>query len=135
MLARDSIRVKSLRMIVEAIKNFEINNRVEVSEQQELAILATMVKQRKESISKFQQANRQDLIDIEENELSIISEFLPTQLNVAEITTLIKKIIAEQNPKGIKDMGKIMAILKPQIQGRADMSAVSQQLKLQLTQI
>ena len=92
-----------------------------------------MVKQRRESISQFQAANRQDLVDSETAELLVIQEFLPQALSAAELDALLEAAFAESGAIGMKDMGKVMAILKPQVQGRADMGAVSQRIKARLS--
>ena len=98
-----------------------------------LAILDKMAKQRRESIAQFQSAGRQDLVDSETAELVIIQEFLPQALTDAELDALLEAALAESGAAGMKDMGKVMAILKPQVQGRTDMGAVSQRIKARLS--
>lgn len=126
---QDKQRLGVIQLIMAAVKQWEVDERKEMTDQQLLVILDKMVKQRRDSISQFTAGNRQDLADKETYELNIIQEYLPSALSIDEITQLIQSAITETGAKGPQDMGKVMAILKPQIQGRADMGAVSAEIK------
>jgi uncharacterized protein YqeY len=129
----DKDRLATIRLILAAVKQVEVDTRTDVSDQDMLVILDKMSKQRRESISQFEQAGRQDLVDKETQELNILSEFLPQALSEDEIAELINKAIQESSASSMKDMGKVMGILKPQLQGRADMGKVSQLIKSRLS--
>lgn len=128
----DKKRLGVIRLVLAAIKQVEVDERIELDDNRVLAVLDKMVKQRRESISQYKEAGRDDLMEQEEYEVSILKDFLPEALNDDEIAQLIAKAIADTGASSIKDMGKVMAILKPQMQGRADMGAVSGQIKAQL---
>jgi uncharacterized protein YqeY len=130
---QDKQRLGVIQLMMAAVKQWEVDERKEMTDQQMLLILDKMVKQRRDSITQFQAGNRQDLADKESYELQVIQEYLPTALSVDEISNMIKSAIAQTGAQGQQDMGKVMAILKPQIQGRADMGAVSAQIKQLLT--
>ena len=132
MRARDKMTLDALRLISAAIKQIEVDERITVDDDRMLIILDKMVKQRKESISQFSAANRQDLVDKEEFELTIISKYLPTPLSDEEIKQLIAEAIAAVGAEKMSDMGKVMAFIKPKAQGRCDMSQISVQIKNQL---
>ena len=132
MKAQDKPRRDAIRLIQADIKRVEVDERIELDDARILAILDKMAKQRRESIEQFGKAGRQDLVDSESFELAVIQEFLPQPLTDAEISALIDAAIAESGAAGMKDMGKVMALLKPQFQGRADMAAVSQRIKARL---
>ena len=129
---KDKERLKTLRSISAAIKQIEVDERIEVDDARFITILTKMAKQRRESIEQFQKANRQDLIDIEEAELKIINEFLPQPLNEQEINALIEQALADTSAQSMKEMGKVMAWLKPRVEGRADMGKLSGQIKAKL---
>jgi uncharacterized protein len=133
MRARDQKKLGTLRLITAAVKQIEVDERIVVEEDRMLVILDRLMKQRKESISQFQAAGRDDLVAQEEYELEIIGQYLPEPLSDAEITTLIEKAMTELNAEKISDMGKVMANLKPLLQGRADMSKVSALIKARLS--
>lgn len=133
MRAGDKGRLGTLRLITAALKQREIDERKELTDDDVLATLARMVKQRRESIAQFQQAGRSDLADRELAEIAVISDFLPQPLTDAEIDRLIEQAIAETGAAGIRDMGKVMAVLRPQIQGRADPAAISSRVKQRLS--
>lgn len=133
MRAKDSARLGTIRLILAAIKQREVDERIELDDAQVLAILDKLAKQRRESISQFEIANRQDLVDQENAELSVIQEFLPEALSDAEIENIVSAAIKESEATSIKDMGKVMAMIKPKLQGRADMSAVSGKIKALLS--
>lgn len=133
MRAKDSARLAVIRMALAAIKQVEIDERIEVDDTRALAILDKQVKQRLDSARQYLDAGRQELADIEQAEIEVLREFLPAPLSQAEIDTLIEQAIADSGAAGMQDMGKAMAILKPAMQGRADMAAVSGRLKARLT--
>jgi uncharacterized protein YqeY len=112
-----------------AIKQREVDERISLDDTQVLAVLDKMVKQRRDSIDQFQAADRQDLVDKEQFELQVIQAYLPAALDEAELNTLIKEAVAASGAVSIKDMAKVMAQLKPKVQGRADMGQVSQKVK------
>lgn len=126
-------RLATIRLILAAVKQVEVDQRIELQDADLLVILDKMAKQRRDSIEQFKKADRTDLIAIEEAELKIIAEFLPAALSEQEITDLIKDAIAQTSATSMKDMGTVMAILKPQLQGRADMAAVSKLIKSTLS--
>ena len=133
MRAKDKERLAALRLITAAIKQKEVDERVEVDDAGVLAILEKMIKQRKDSIDQFAKANRDDLIVKEQFELGIIQEYMPEQLSEAEISTLVDEAVASSGAESMKDMGKVMGQLKPKLQGRADMGLVSKLLKAKLS--
>lgn len=129
MKSGDKARLGVIRMIMAAIKQIEVDERVELGDDRVLVVLDKMLKQRRESIKQFRDANRIDLVEIEEAEVLVIQDFLPQALTEAEIDDMVAKAIAEVGAASIKDMGRVMAILKPQMQGRADMAVVSARIK------
>ena len=132
MRAKDKPRLATLRLITAAIKQQEVDERIELDDTQLLSLLDKMCKQRRESISQFEKAARDDLIAQEVSELAIIKSYLPEQLGEAEIAALIDETMAATGAASIKDMGKVMGQLKPKLQGRADMAAVSAMIKAKL---
>lgn len=132
MRARDKERLGTIRLIQAEFKKIEVDERIEVSDERALAVLDKMLKQRKDSISQYEAADRQDLADIEKAEQAVIESFLPEALSEDEIDALVKDSIESTGAESIRDMGKVMAIVKPQIQGRADVAAVSKLVKEQL---
>ena len=128
----DKKRLGVIRLVLAAIKQVEVDERIELDDDRVLAVLDKMVKQRRESISQYTDAGRTDLVEQEEYEVTILKDFLPEALSEDEIEQLISKAIADTGASSIKDMGKVMGILKPQMQGRADMGAVSGKIKTQL---
>ncbi|NNM60037.1 MAG: GatB/YqeY domain-containing protein [Legionellales bacterium] len=129
MRAKDSEKLSVLRFISAAIKQREIDERIELSDAQCLEVLTKMTKQRRESIEQFSEAGRIDLADKESAELKIIESFLPEQLDLTELERIIAKTIQEEGAVSIKDMAKVMAIIRPIVMGRADMAMVSQKIK------
>lgn len=125
----DKERLSVIRLMMAAMKQVEVDERVELDDNRVLGILDKMVKQRRESISQFQNGGREDLAEKEQAEIDIISDFLPQALSEAEIETIINKAISETGAASMKDMGKVMGIVKPQITGRADVGAVSSKIK------
>lgn len=132
MRAQDKPRLDTIRLIMAAIKQVEVDERIVVDDARVLAILDKMVKQRRDSIAQYQKGNREDLVQQENFELSIIQNYMPAQLSTAEIDALIKAAISATGATGAKDMGKVMAELKAKLQGRADVAAVSAKVKEQL---
>ncbi len=132
MRAKDKQRLGVIRLILAAIKQKEIDDRVELSDIAILNILDKMVKQRRDAVKQYEKASRDELAAQEKFEISIIQTYLPKPLSESEIVTLIDNVIIESGAQSIKDIGKIMAILRPQLQGRADMSVVSENIKVKL---
>ena len=122
-------RLAVIRLIMSAMKQVEVDERIELDDSRVLGILDKMVKQRRESIGQFQSGGRDDLVKKEQAEIDIISEFLPQALSEQEIEAIISSAISETGAASMKDMGKVMGIVKPQITGRADVGAVSQKIK------
>lgn len=132
MLARDKARLGTIRLLMAEIKQREVDTRIELNDEDILAVVTKMVKQRRDSISQFEAAGRQDLADKESAEIVVLQEFLPQQLTADQIAALIEQAITESGAAVMADMGKVMAVLKPKIQGRADVGAVSAQVKTRL---
>jgi len=133
MRAREKERLATLRQITAAIKQFEIDKRKDLDDEGIITILTKMCKQRRDSLSQFQEAGRDDLAAIEIAELAIIAEFMPTAMTEQEIATAIQAAIAKSGAASPKDMGAVMNILRPQLQGRADMGPVSGLVKAALS--
>ena len=133
MRAKDKARLGVVRMALAALKQIEVDERIELDDARVLAILDKLVKQRQDSASQYTEAGRQELADIELAEIEILREFLPTPLSDDEIDALIDQAIADSGAAGMQDMGKVMGQIKPQIQGRADMGAVSGRVKTRLS--
>ena len=130
--AQDKSALKAIRMILGAIKQKEIDERINLNDNQVMVVIQKMVKQRKDSISQFSDAGRTDLVEVEEAELSIINNYMPKQLNEEEIEVAVAKAISDSGADSMKDMGKLMGILKGQLDGKADMGQVSQLIKSKL---
>ena len=133
MKAKDRQALKAVRMILEAIKQKEIDERIELDDAQVMTVIQKMVKQRKDSISQFSDAGRSDLVEIEEAELETINNYMPEQLSDEEVASVVDKAINDSGANSMKDMGKLMGMLKAQLQGKADMSLVSQLIKSRLS--
>lgn len=133
MRAKDSARLGIIRLILAAIKQREVDERIDLDDAQILAVLDKMIKQRRDSIEQFARAGRQDLVDQEQFELGVINDYLPPQLDAGELSTLIEQAIADAGALSMKDMGKVMGILRPRVQGRADMGEVSARIKDRLS--
>lgn len=129
MRAKEKEKLGTIRLIQAEIKRVEVDERIEVGDERLLAILDKMVKQRRDSISQYEDAGRQELADIESAEIEVIQAFLPAALSESEIGELIQSAIASTGAESMRDMGKVMGLLKPQIQGRADAGVVSAQVK------
>ena len=132
MRAKDKPRLATIRLITAAIKQREVDERIELDDTQVLVVLDKMCKQRRESISQFEQAGRDDLAALEKAELQLIQQYLPEQLTETEINELIDAAMQATGASSMKDMGKVMGQLKPKLQGRADMGAVSALIKARL---
>ena len=132
MRARDQKRLTALRLITSAIKQIEVDKRIEVDDQIVLGILDKMVKQRRESLEQYESAGRDDLAAQEKFELELISVYLPEALSDEEVAALIKQAVADTGASSIRDMGAVMNKLRAEVQGRADMKAVSSAVKAQL---
>ena len=131
--AQDKSALKSIRMILGAIKQKEIDERIDLNDNQVMVVIQKMVKQRKDSISQFSDAGRTDLVEVEEAELTIINNYMPKQLSEEEIEVAVAIAITDSGADSMKDMGKLMGILKGQLDGKADMGQVSQLIKSKLS--
>ena len=129
MRAKDKQRLGAIRLVLAAIKQREVDERIELNEVQTLAVLEKMIKQRRESLAQYQNAGRADLADQEAFEIELIQAYLPAPLSEAELDALIAHAIAATGAQSVRDMGKVMAAIKDQAQGRADMAAVSARVK------
>ncbi len=132
MRAGEKDRLGVIRMITAAIKQREVDERISLDDVQVVAVLEKMVKQRKESVVQFQAGNRQDLVDRESAEIELLKTYLPSQLGDAEIDALIADAIAATGAASVKDMGKVMGVIKSKAQGRADMGTVGAKIKAKL---
>jgi len=132
MRAGEKERLGVIRMITSAIKQREVDERITLDDAQVLSVLEKMIKQRKESLVQFQAGNRQDLVDKESAEITLLQSYMPSQLGPAELDALIAEAIAASGAASVKDMGKVMAIIKAKAQGRADMAAVGAKIKAKL---
>lgn len=133
MRGQEKERLAAIRLVMAALKQKEVDERVTLTDEQVLAILDKMVKQRRDSINQFQTANRQDLVQKEETEVRVIQQYLPTQLTAEEIDQLVTAAISESGATSARDMGKVMTIIRPKAQGRADMALISNKVKEHLT--
>lgn len=133
MRARETIKLGTIRLLTAAMKQKEVDERIELTDTLILAIIEKMIKQRKDSISQFEAGGRQDLADIEKAEMAILSAYMPASLSDAEIQAEVAAAVAATGAAGPQDMGKVMAILKPKLAGRADMTAVSGLVKAALS--
>lgn len=132
MRAKDTAKLSAIRLITAAMKQKEVDERVELNDAMVLAIIEKMIKQRKDSITQFEAGGRQDLADIEKAELVILSAYMPAGLTEAEMQAAVTEAVAEVGATGPQDMGKLMAVLKPKLAGRADMTVVSAMVKAAL---
>jgi hypothetical protein len=133
MRAKEKQRLGAIRLILSAIKQREVDERISLDDAQVIAVLDKMLKQRRDSLEHYEQADRQDLAEQERFEIKLIQEYLPQPLSEAELTDLIETAIKEINAVSIKELGKVMASLKPKVQGRADMKALSAKVKQRLS--
>lgn len=133
MRAKDSGRLSTIRLLTSAIKQKEVDERIEVTDDHVLSIIEKMIKQRKDSISQFEAGARQDLADIEKAELVVLATYMPAALSEAEVQAEVAAAVAAVGAAGPQDMGKVMGVLKPKLAGRADMTAVSAMVKAALS--
>ncbi len=133
MKAREKDRLATIRLIQAEFKRVEVDERIEIDDARALAIMDRMVKQRRDSISQFESAGRDELAAIERAEIKVIQEFLPQQLSEGEILAIINDALSGIDATGMAAMGPLMAVIKPKLQGRADMGAVSKLVKAKLT--
>ena len=133
MKAKDKQALKAIRMILGAIKQKEVDDRIELDNAQVLTVIQKMVKQRKDSISQFSDAGRADLVEVEEDELVVINSYMPEQLGDKEIAAAVDQAITDSGADSMKDMGKLMGMLKVQLDGKADMGLVSRLIKDKLS--
>ena len=134
MRAKEGDKLTTLRLITAAIKQKDVDERIELTDPAVLSILEKMIKQRKDSIAQFQLGGRQDLVDKEQAELALLMAYMPAQMSEAEIAQVIETAVLQANATGPQDMGKVMALIKPLLAGKADMGLVSQMLKTRLAQ-
>ncbi|MFG1496814.1 GatB/YqeY domain-containing protein [Saccharospirillum sp. HFRX-1] len=132
MRAKEKARLGTIRLILAELKRIEVDERIELDDARVLAVLDKMNKQRRDSIQQFEAANRDDLAAVEREEMEVIATFLPAALSEDEINALVDQAISQTGASGMQDMGKVMGVLKPQLQGRADMGAVSKTIKARL---
>jgi uncharacterized protein YqeY len=132
MRAKDAARLGTIRLLTAAMKQKEVDERIELTDAHVLAIIEKMIKQRKDSISQFEAGGRQDLADIEKAELSVLSAYMPASLSEEEVRQEVATAVASTGASGPQDMGKVMAVLKPKLAGRADMTVVSGMVKTAL---
>ena len=132
MRARDAARLSTIRLLQAAIKQREVDERIELTDADVLAILDKMVKQRKDSIAAYEAGRRPDLAAVEQAEIAVLQTYLPQPLTAAEIDALIAEAIAATGATGLPGMGKVMALLKPRLAGRADLAAASAQVRARL---
>ena len=132
MRAKDSVRLGAIRLLQAAIKQREVDERIELSDSDVIAAIEKMLKQRRDSIAAYESANRQDLADVEKFEVSVLQTYLPQQFSDDEINAILEKVVTETGAAGIKDMSKVMAAIKPLVVGRADMGKISGLIKTRL---
>lgn len=132
MRAKEKERLGTIRMIQAEIKRIEVDERIEVDDERLLVVLDKMCKQRRDSITQYDDAGRTELADIERFEMSVIQEFLPAALTDEELDQIVTQTIADSGAESARDMGKVMGLVKPQVQGRADMGAISKLVKTKL---
>ncbi len=133
MRAKETARLGAIRLLLAAMKQREVDERIELSDADVVAIIEKMNKQRRDSISQYEAAGRQDLADVEKFEMTVLAAYMPQQLSEAEITTAITEAIAASDAASPQDMGKVMSIVKHKLAGRADMGKVSALIKAQLS--
>jgi uncharacterized protein YqeY len=133
MRAKDAARLSTIRLLLAAIKQREVDERIELDDAAVLGVIDKMIKQRRESIAQFEKGARKDLADAEKAEVQLLSGYLPAQMGDAEIAQAVSAALAESGASGVKDMGKVMALLKPRLAGKADMGKVSSLVKTKLS--
>lgn len=133
MRAKDSARLSAVRLLLSGIKQQEVDERKELSDAEVTAVIEKMIKQRRESIAQYEKAARKDLVDAEKFELDLLTGYLPQQMSDAELSQAVDAAVSEAKPAGIRDMGKVMALLKARLAGKADMGKVSALVKTRLS--
>lgn len=133
MRAKDKARLGTVRLALSEIKKIEVDERIDPDDTRIIAVLEKMIKQRRESIKQYEAGNRQDLADIENAEIEVLQEFMPQPLSEEDIVTIIAQAMQDSGATSMADMGKVMALVRPAVIGRADMGAISQQIKQQLS--
>lgn len=133
MRAKDSVRLGAIRLLLSAIKQREVDERIELTDADVIAVIEKMLKQRRDSIAAFESANRIDLADIEKFEVSVLQTYMPKQLSDDELNQIITQVIADTGAAGAKDMGKVVGLVKPLVAGVADMGKVSGLIKARLS--
>lgn len=133
MRAKDKERLSTIRLIQAEFKRVEVDERIEIDDVRAIAIMDKMLKQRRDAVTQYTEANRPELAEKESAEMAVIQEFLPAQLSEEELAELVNKAISDTGASSMQDMGKVMGVLKPQLQGRADMGKVSQTIKARLS--
>jgi uncharacterized protein len=133
MRAKDSVRLGAIRLLLSAIKQREVDERIELTDADVIAVIEKMLKQRRDSIAAFETANRTDLADIEKFEVSVLQTYMPKQMSDAEISAIVDQVIADSGAQGAKDMGKVVGLVKPLVAGMADMGKVSGLIKARLS--
>ena len=133
MRAKDSVRLGAIRLLLSAIKQREVDERIELTDVDVIAVIEKMLKQRRDSIAAFESANRTDLADIEKFEVSVLQTYMPKQLSDDELNQIITQVIADTGAAGAKDMGKVVGLVKPLVAGVADMGKVSGLIKARLS--
>jgi uncharacterized protein len=134
MRAKDKARLGAIRLALAEIKKVEVDERIEPDDTRVLSMLEKMIKQRRESIRQYEDAQRHDLAAIEQAEILVLQEFMPAALSEEELDVIVSSAIADSGASGPQDMGKVIALVKPQVAGRADMGALSQKIKARLAQ-
>lgn len=132
MRAKDSVRLGAIRLLLAAIKQREVDERIELDDADVIAVIEKMLKQRRDSIAAYESANRYDLADVEKFEVTVLQTYLPQQLTEDEVLGILEKVVADTGAAGIKDMSKVMAAIRPLVAGRADMGKVSGLIKTRL---
>ena len=133
MRAKDAARLSAIRLLLAAMKQREVDERIELTDADILAIIEKMLKQRRDSVTQYEAGGRQDLADVEKFEIGVLSGYMPQQLTEAEIAAEVAAAVAASGAKAMQDMGKVMALLKPRLAGRADMARVSAAVKARLS--
>jgi uncharacterized protein YqeY len=132
MRAKDSARLGAIRLLLSAIKQREVDERIELSDDQVIEAIEKMLKQRRDSIAAYESANRQDLADVEKFEVAVLQEYLPQAFTDDEVNAIIEQVVTDTGAAGIKDMSKVMAAVKPMVVGRADIAKISGLIKVRL---
>jgi len=133
MRAKDAARLSAIRLLLSGVKQREVDERKELTDADVTSVIEKMIKQRRESIAQFEQASRKDLADAEKFELEVLSAYLPKQMSDTEVSQAVDAAMSEAKPSGVKDMGKVMALLKQRLAGKADMGKVSNLVKSKLS--